>query len=36
MEEMGIVKKHDKKLIYVGLPKTTIHQQKDNIEDNNS
>ncbi len=36
MEELGIVRKHDKKLIYVGLPKTTIHQQENNIEDNSS
>jgi hypothetical protein len=27
MEEMGIVKRHDKKLIYVGLP--TTQQKKE-------
>jgi DNA segregation ATPase FtsK/SpoIIIE and related proteins len=34
MEELGIVKRHDKKLIYIGLPK--VHHEGNNIADNNS
>jgi S-DNA-T family DNA segregation ATPase FtsK/SpoIIIE len=36
MEELGIVKRHDKKLIYIGLPKTDVHHKRNNIADNNS
>ncbi len=36
MEELGIVKRHDKKLIYIGLPKTDVHHEGNNIADNNS